>query len=55
MAENKKQEEIKRFFKVDDNFIEKLDAILKEHWVLEKHRKEIAREFVELIKRSIVK
>ena len=55
MEEKNKKDEPIGYFKVDNEFMAKLNQILIENYVIEKFRKIIIEEFLKLIKSSIVK
>ena len=55
MEEKNKKDEPIGYFKVDNEFMAKLNQILIENYVIERFRKVIIDEFLKLIKSSIVK
>ena len=55
MEEKNKKDEPIGYFRVDAEFISKLNQILIENYVIERFRKVIIDEFLKLIKSSIVK
>jgi len=55
MEEKEKKDEPVSYFKVNDEFIKKLDEILFKNFVIDKYRKLVIEEFLKLIKSSIVR
>ena len=55
MEEKEKKNEPVGYFKVNDEFIKKLDEILFKNFVIDKYRKLVIEEFLKLIKSSIVR
>jgi len=53
MKKEKSLQEPRKFFKVDIEFIRKLDDILMKAFVAKKYRKQIIKDFIKLIKESI--